>query len=89
MATLEALTAMNPIVIAQSDATIIDPPLKFLAVFDVGGNIVVENAKGDEVTFVIPAAADGGGAPFVLPGRIRKVKATGTTIADAALIGYR
>lgn len=86
---LNALTAMNPENITQSDTTVYDPPLKFLAVFAVNGVIEVKNSHGDTVTFTIPDTASGGAAPFILPGRIRQVMSTNTTIANAALIGYR
>lgn len=86
---LVSMTAMNPEAIVQSDTTVFKPPLMFLAVFAVNGTIKIQNELGQDVTFTIPSVANGGGAPFVLPGRIRKVYNTDTTIADAALIGYR
>lgn len=87
--TLTALTAMNAENITQSDTTEYDPPLKFLAVFAVDGVIEVKNQQDVTVTYTIPSVANGGGAPFILPGLITKVMATNTTIADSALVGYR
>lgn len=86
---LANLTAMNPENITQSDDTVYNPPLKYLAVFAVDGVIEVKNDKGDTVTFTIPSVANGGAAPFILPGRIRQVMNTNTTIANSALVGYR
>jgi hypothetical protein len=87
--TLEALTALNAQNITQSDTTVYDPPLKFLAVFAVDGTITIRNEKDEAVVFTIPTAAAGAGVPFLIPGRIRRVMNTGTTIANAALIGIR
>lgn len=71
-----------------------DPPLKYLAVFEVDGTIAVlpndvEDDIANAVTFTIPTVANGAGCPFILPGLFRKVYATGTDISDAAMIGYR
>lgn len=84
---LENLTALNAVAIAQSDSTVIDPPLKFLVLSEVG-SVVFENERGVEVTFVVPSVANGGALPFILPGRIRKVKAA-TTLADGNMMGLR
>lgn len=85
--TLEALTALNGIPIVQSDSTVIDPPLKFIVISEVG-TLSFKNEKDVTIDFVVPAVAAGGALPFILPGRIRKVLAA-TTIADANLLGLR
>lgn len=85
---LTALYAMDAANITQSDATIYDPPLIFLTVWEVDCVVVVRNAGGDLVTYTVPSVANGGGAPFVIPGRIRQVMSTNTTAADASLVGY-
>ena len=77
--------------IAQSDTTIFDPPLRAITV-SAPGNLVVENATGNEVTLVCPdhpGGTDAGGRyPFTFwCGEVRKVKAA-TTIADADMIGH-
>ena len=88
--TLEALTAMNAVQIVQSDTTVYDPPLKAVVVSAVG-SLVIENGIGQEITFVVPAAVANEtvtAVPFILWGRVRKVKAA-TTLADANLLGLR
>lgn len=77
----------TPIAIVQSDTTVYDPPLRAITV-SADGNLVVENATGNEVTLVVPDAASGGMFPFTWwCGEVRKVKES-TTIADANLIGH-
>lgn len=85
---LEALTAMNAVTITQSDSAVINPPLKFLVISGVG-TVVYKNEKDETITFVVPAVADGGRYPFILPGRIRQIMDTNTTIANAQLHGLR
>ena len=85
---LTALAAMDAVAIVQSDTTVYDPPLKFLQVFEVGGVIKIQNTRGDDITYTIPDVASGGRAPFIIPGRIRKVYAADTDILDASMIGY-
>lgn len=86
---LANLSTLNPEAIVQSDTTEYTPPLQYLAVFAVNGTIAVKNELNETVTFTIPDVAAGGGAPFILPGRFRQILDSGTTIADAAMIGYR
>lgn len=85
---LEALTALNAVAIVQSDSTVYDPPLKFLVISGVG-TVTFKNEKNVSIAFVAPAVADGGSYPFILPGRIRQVMDTGTSVTDANLTGLR
>ena len=84
---LEALTAMNLVAITESDTTVYDPPLKGLLVLPdaTGGNLVIENEKGDDLTLPIDATVV---APILVPGRIRRVLES-TTYDDAYVFGIR
>jgi hypothetical protein len=84
---LEALTACNLVAITESDSTVYDPPLKFLLIMPdgTGGNVVVENEKGDDITIPVDATMV---AAILIPGRIRRVLES-TTFDDAYLFGIR
>ncbi len=75
--------------ITQSDTTVINPPLRALEIFAVGSVKVREAGSGDDFTITIPAAADGGYVPYTFEGNFDKVYDTGTSIADAALLGFK
>ena len=86
---LSNLTRMNAESITQSDITTYNPPLKFLQVFAVNGTIKIQNGEDQDVTYTIDSVANGAASPFIIPGLIKKVYDTDTTIANSALIGYR
>lgn len=88
--TLESLTSMNAKAIAQSDTSVLDPPLKAI-VISAPGSLVFKNEHNETITFVVPAAVANEtvtALPFTLWGRVRQVLAA-TTIADANLLGLR
>ena len=80
---------LNLIAIEQSDSTVYTPALHGL-VISAAGTIVIRNEIGDLVTVVIPAAVTDEtvtALPFVLPGRVRQVMNTNTTIGNSAIHG--
>lgn len=77
---------MNAVPVVQSDTTRIEPALVGI-IISADGTLKYENDKGDDITFVAPAAADGGCYPFHLQGRIRRIYDTGTDIGNADLTG--
>lgn len=88
MSLLADLTNLRGVAIVQSDTTVYDPPLLALEIFTTGDVSIVQ-PDGTTVTKTFPAAADGGAYPYRWWIRIRQVKDTGTTVADAALLGIR
>jgi hypothetical protein len=75
--------------IVQSDTTVISPPLRAIEVFTAGDLKVREAGSGTDFTLTFPAVAAGGGYPYVFEGNFDKVYDTGTTILDAALLGFK
>jgi hypothetical protein len=75
--------------IEKSDTTVINPPLRAIEVFATGTLTVREAGSGTTFAFTIPDVADGGRVPYVLEMNIDQVFDTGTSIADAALLGFR
>ena len=93
MSVLIDVTTLEAQNITQSDTTVFDPPLKLLQVFPdaSGGVIEIRTFQGNTVTYTIPDASKDNGiyTPFIIPGLIRQIRETNTTVANAAMIGYR
>lgn len=75
--------------IVQSDTTVINPPLRAIEIFTTGDLSVREAGSGTIFTFTFPTVANGGLYPYVFEGNFDKVLDTGTTLADAALLGFK
>jgi len=83
---------VRPIAIVQSDTTVYREGIEGLLMgilVSAGGNLVVKNDKGTQITIVVPTAgANGGVFPNFIPGPFTAVMAA-TTIGDADMIGYQ
>lgn len=88
MSILADITNLRGIPIVQSDTTVYDPPLLALDVFTTG-DVAIVTPDGTAITKTFPTAANGGRYPHRWWIRIRQVLDTGTTVADAALLGIK
>lgn len=77
------------VAIVQSDSAVISPPLRAIEIFTTGDVSVRELSTGATITMTFPAAAAGGAYPYVWEINCDMVFATATTVADAALLGFR
>lgn len=82
---LEAMTAMNSENVTQSDSTVIDPPFKYLLITKAG-TVTIKNEKDQSVLITIDASIT---SAVLVPGRVRKVMDTGTSVSDANILGIR
>lgn len=85
---LQDIANLRGIPIVQSDTTIYSPPLLGLEIF-TPGDVAIVTPDGTAITKTFPAVADGGEYPVRWWLRIRQVMNTGTSVADAALLGLK
>lgn len=81
---LDNLTAVNIEAVSKSDTTIINPPFKYLLILGAGA-LAIQNHEGANVTVTFPT----GSYPFLLPGRVRRIYDTGTTLTNSQIFGIR
>ncbi len=75
--------------VTPDDDVVYDPPLRALEIFAGDGVLVVEEAFTNTlITKTIPAAADGGGYPYIWEVNVRRVMATNTTLV-ADIVGFK
>lgn len=76
---------MNAENVTLSDSAILNPPFKFLLVTKAGV-IVYKNEKDATVTLTVDPSITGA---VLVPGRIRILKTTSTTVPAANILGLR
>lgn len=84
----EQMSNLTGVAIAQSDATVISPPLKAIDLFE-GGTLKVRDTSGVTHALTLPTMAEGGTYPYRLWLRVDMVFATDTAITDAEMLGIR
>jgi hypothetical protein len=82
---LEAISAINSENVVASNDTVYSPPFKALLITKAGV-VVVKNEKNQTVTITID---DSIASAVFVPGRVRQILATDTTVPDANILGVR